>query len=118
MRVRYGISIVVYKRLYLSILCLLAFNVSDIPSPVVGPSRIESIKLVDSTPNQELFLDWGRAYKDLFSVNVPGSGTLIFLTSFDLVKKLFVQNAEWFSNRPRDHWLLNYITKGKGKIKL
>ena len=100
------------------ILCLLAFNVFDIPSPVAGPSRIESIKLFDSTPNQELFLDWGRAYKDLFSVNITGFGNLIFLTSFDVIKKLFVQNAEWCSNRPSNFWLSNYVTKGKGKSKL
>ena len=75
------------------------------------------MKLLEPTVGPKLLLNWGKAYKDLYSVNT-GSGPLINLTSFDLVKKLFVQNAEWCSSRPSDRWLLNYITKGKGKSKL
>ena len=94
----------------------MASNVSDIPSPVAGPSRIESIKLLDPTLGPKILVNWGKAYKDLYSVTT-GSGPLINLTSLDLVKKLFVQNAEWFSNRPSNRWLINYISKGKGKSK-
>ena len=97
--------------------CLLASNVSDNASPVVGPSRIETIKLLDPTVGPKILLNWGKAYKDAYSVTT-GSGPLINLTSFDLVKKLFVQNAEWFSNRPSNRWLINYISNKKGKSKL
>ena len=98
-------------------LCFLARTATDYSSPVAGPSSIESLKLLDSTPNEKLLLDWGRKYKDLFTVNITGSGTTIFLTSFDVIKKLFVHNAEYFSDRPK-LWLLNFLTKGKGRSKV
>ena len=97
--------------------CLSSSTATDDSRPIAGPSRIESIKLWDGTPKEQLVLHWSRAYKDLFSVNITGFGNMIFLTSFDVIKKLFVQNAEWCSNRSSNLWLINYIFKGKGERK-
>ena len=65
-----------------------------------------------------MFLNWSREYKDVFSVKITGFGAMVFVNSFDLIKKLFIQKAAWFSNRPDNLWLINYIFKNKGERKV
>ena len=63
---------------------------------------------------EHLFLHWSRKFKDLCTVKFIDGRTIIFLQSYEVIKKFFVQHADYFSNRPKQLWLDHYIYKGKG----
>ena len=58
-----------------------------------------------------------KNYPDLMRVRtfVPGR-TIILVNNYNLIKKLFVENAEFFSNRPKLGWLDKNLFKGKGTV--
>ena len=69
-------------------------------------------------PIEANLLKWGRQYKVAFSIRTLGVRRTIFLTDYEYIKKVFVQHADNFSNRPDDLWLIKQVTKEKGKILL
>ena len=76
---------------------------------------MEATKLLTKREGREHFLlHWSRKFKELCTINLMGVDTMILLHSYELIKKLFVQHADCFSNRPKDRWLTHRILKGKG----
>ena len=62
---------------------------------------------------EHLVIHWSRNFKELCTVNMIYGRTVIFLHSYEVIKKLFVQHADYFSNRPKETWLEHRIFKGK-----
>ena len=81
---------------------------------ISGPPLMEATTLITRPGREHLFLYWSRKFKDLCTVNMIGSRSVVFLHSYEVIKKLFVQHADSFSNRPKSRWLVHYLSKGKG----
>ena len=64
----------------------------------------------------EVFSEWVRTYKDIFAFKQMGAPPVVMITNLDWIKRLFIHNADYFSNRPSDMWLVNQLTKGKGEF--
>ena len=63
---------------------------------------------------EELLIHWSRKFKELCTVNMIDGRTVIFVHSYEIIKKLFVQYADYFSSRPKGRWLEHHLIKGKG----
>ena len=63
---------------------------------------------------EQLLIHWSRKFKELCTVNMIDGRTVIFLHSYEVIKKLFVQYADYFSSRPKGRWLAHHLIKGKG----
>ena len=83
-----------------------------------GPSAFATLTFFNAaTANADAFLKLYKQYPDLFTFKTFfGGPPIIMVNSYDLIKKLFVQNAESFSNRPKLGWLGEKLTKGKGMV--
>ena len=81
---------------------------------ISGPSLMEATTLMTRHDRENLFLHWSRKFKELCTVNIIASKTVVFLHSYELIKKLFIHHADSFSNRPKDRWLVHHLSKGKG----
>ena len=70
---------------------------------ISGPSFLEATKLMTKPDfNEHLFVHWSRKFKELCTVIMADGRTVIFLHSYEVIKKLFVQHADYFSNRPKE----------------
>ena len=83
-----------------------------------GPSAFATLTFFNAaTSNADHFLKLYKQYPDLLTFRTFfGGPPTIMVNSYDLIKKLFVQNAESFSNRPKLGWLGEQLTKGKGTV--
>ena len=85
-----------------------------------GPSAFATLAFFDAnTSNADKFLKLYKQYPDLLTFKTFfGGPPTVMVNSYDLIKKLFIHNAESFSNRPKLGWLGEKLTKGKGTCDL
>ena len=81
-----------------------------------GPSPLATLPFFSrKTSNVYLLHEMSQQYPDLMTFRTFfGGPTTNLVHNVDLIKKLFVQNADSFSNRPKLGWLGENLTKGKG----
>ena len=65
---------------------------------------------------EKAILDWRNIYGDTFAVKLSFKGPhLIFILDFDKMKEIFLQQADFTSNRPYSMWLVNQLSNKNGK---
>ena len=54
-------------------------------------------------------------YGDIFAVKLFKGPPMIFVLGFDKMKEIFLQQADFVSNRPDNMWLVNQLSNKNGK---
>ena len=65
---------------------------------------------------EKAIIDWRKIYGDIFSVKISLKGPpMVFILDFDIIKEIFLQQADFTSNRPHNMWLVNQLSNKNGK---
>ena len=64
---------------------------------------------------EELVRDWEHTYGDFMSTTGFVGPPFILIFSFNKLKEIFLHQADFFSNRPDNMWLINQLSNKKGK---
>ena len=83
-----------------------------------GPSAFASLEMFDvNTSTADFLFKIYNQYPVISRLKTFfGGPPTVMVHSIDLLKKMFIQNAEYFSNRPKLGWLTEHLTKGKGTV--
>ena len=67
------------------------------------------------TKPETFILDFQKKYGDIMSFGIFSGSPVVFIFNSDLMKEVFIKNADFTSNRPSNMWLLNQLSKEKGE---
>ena len=63
-------------------------------------------------------MDAWRKCGDIMSFSLTGHSAAVMIFNYEMMKEVFIQNADYVSNRPINMWLLNQLSKQKGKNRI